>query len=344
MLPWGECRSMRFGVFLTLDYHPGRHPGRPLFVRQALGLAEVCDGLGLDVWVAEHHFSDYGVTPSPAGFLAAAAQRTRRVRLGSAVAVLPLQHPLRTAEDYAWVDVISEGRLDFGVGSGYLAHELDNFAVTAEEKRARFDSALNLILTAWRGEEVRSDGPFWHIPGARLNLLPVQRPHPPVWLGVTRPDPIPFAGAAGRNLLVVPYIGFEGSRGLGLMLERYRHAWSAAGHPGIPRVGVACHAFVGEKAWTGPDDPAYAAAEAAFGLYLDTRRMPGARFTGAPVSRDFVWFGDAGQVSARVEEMRGLGVDTVLLLCDFGGLDPNLVRASLSRFAGAVAPGFASAP
>ncbi|MBX6351627.1 MAG: LLM class flavin-dependent oxidoreductase, partial [Clostridia bacterium] len=115
---------MRFGVFFTLDYHPLSHPPKPEYLREALELAAYCDRLGLEVWVAEHHFSDYGAMPATAAFLAACAERTRTVRLGSAVAVLSLRHPLQVAEDYALVDVLSRGRLEFGVGSGYLEHEL----------------------------------------------------------------------------------------------------------------------------------------------------------------------------------------------------------------------------
>ncbi len=88
--------------------------------------------------------------------MAAAAQRTRRIRLGSAVVVLPFDNPLRAAEDYAIVDILSGGRLNLGTGSGYLKHEFEGFGIQIEEKRERFDEALEIVLTAWRGERFSS--------------------------------------------------------------------------------------------------------------------------------------------------------------------------------------------
>lgn len=336
-MPLGYGDGMRFGVFLTLDYHPACHPPKPDYLRDALDLAEHCDRLGLEVWVAEHHFSDYGTMPATAAFLAACAARTRRVRLGSAVAVLPLHHPLRVAEDYGLVDVLSGGRLEFGVGSGYLRHELDGFRVAAEEKRERFDVALDLVLRAWAGEEVRSGNRFWPVEGVRLNLLPIQRPHPPVWVGTTRPDPAPHIGRAGRRLLTVPYVYARGWDELAASLRAYRAGWQEAGWDGEAMVAIACHAYVAG----GPGgEEGLAEAEEALARYLETRLVPGARASGEPLPADFAWLGDAEVVAGQVARAEALGVDLVLLIADFGGLSRDRVRASLSRFAERVAPRF----
>jgi alkanesulfonate monooxygenase SsuD/methylene tetrahydromethanopterin reductase-like flavin-dependent oxidoreductase (luciferase family) len=145
---------MRLGLFSVVDHYPSeleRATGD--FYAELLEQAEAADEWGFDsFWVAEHHFHEYGAVPRPPVLLAAAAQRTRRIRLGSGVVVLPFDHPLRVAEDYAMVDVLSGGRLNLGVGSGYLKHEYAGFGVDPEDKRARFDEALEILLRAWTGE------------------------------------------------------------------------------------------------------------------------------------------------------------------------------------------------
>ena len=110
---------------------------------------QAADVLGFEsFWIAEHHFHEYGAVPRPAIFLVAAAQATQRIKLGAAVVVLPFDNPLRTAEDFAMVDVLSNGRLVLGVGSGYLKHEFEGFGVLPEEKRGRFDEGLHVLLEA----------------------------------------------------------------------------------------------------------------------------------------------------------------------------------------------------
>ena len=151
---------MRLGLFSVVDHYPaemGRSTGD--FYAELLEQAEAAEEGGFDsFWVAEHHFHEYGAVPRPPILLSAVAQRTRRIRLGSGVVVLPFDHPLRVAEDYAMVDVLSGGRLNLGVGSGYLKHEYAGFGVDPEDKRAHFDEALEVLLRAWTGERVSYTG------------------------------------------------------------------------------------------------------------------------------------------------------------------------------------------
>ena len=119
-------------------------------------------------------------------WLAAAASLTRRIRLGAAVVVLPFDNPLRTAEDYAMVDVLSGGRLNLGVGSGYLKHEYAGFGLDIEEKRARFDEALDILLEAWTGRRFSYSGVYHRVEDVQLNVLPKQKPRPPIWIATDR--------------------------------------------------------------------------------------------------------------------------------------------------------------
>ena len=173
---------MKFGIFSVVDHYPNelaRTSGQ--FYAELLEQVAAADALGFDsFWIAEHHFHEYGAIPRPPVWMAAAAQRTKRIRLGAAVVVLPFDHPLRTAEDYAMVDVISGGRLNLGVGSGYLKHEYEGFGIDPEEKRDRFDEALDVLLKAWSGERFSYRGKYQRVDDVQLNVMPVQRPRPPV--------------------------------------------------------------------------------------------------------------------------------------------------------------------
>src|SRR5262249_58618872 len=122
--------------------------------------------------------SGFGASPfPPAG---AVWQTPRRVRIGTAVKVLALEHPLRTAEDAALADILSLGRLDFGVGFGYRQYEFEGFGVPIAEKTARFKEALEIIVGAWTNQEFSYSGQFHQIPRLSLIPRPYQRPHPPV--------------------------------------------------------------------------------------------------------------------------------------------------------------------
>ena len=147
---------MRYSIFSVNDHHPGLPRTVPELYAQVMRQCELAESLGYDTFFcAEHHFHEYGVVPDPAVMLAALAQRTSRIRLGSAVSILTFHDPRRIAESYAMVDMMSRGRLVFGVGSGYLAHEFVGFDRATEEKRARFNENLDLVRRLMAGEPVR---------------------------------------------------------------------------------------------------------------------------------------------------------------------------------------------
>lgn len=318
---------MKVGIFCTLDHHPALGASLHGDLRRAMQEAALADHLGLEsFWVAEHHFSAYGLCPDPAVLLAAIAQGTRKLRLGTATAVLPFDHPLRVAEKYALLDQISGGRLEFGVGSGYLRYEFEGFRLDPEQRRERFDEALTVIRQAWAGNAVRMDGRHFQIDAPALNVWPAQPGGPPIHVGVTRPAAAPFVGRQGLAIAIVPYIGLSTLTELESTLAEYRAALPPDRTGGVT---VALHAFCGDA----PEDPALARAEAALDLYLRTRIVPGARYSGRPIARDFVLFGDAQALAARLRALEALGVDRVLLISSFGGLAAPDVDASLTRFA-----------
>lgn len=223
---------MRFGIFSVVDHYPSELP-RALeqFYGELMEQGRFADELGFhSFWIAEHHFHEYGAIPRPAIFLAALASITRKIKLGSAVAVLPFDHPLRVAEDFAMLDLLSNGRLEFGVGSGYLQHEFAGFNLDTEDRRERFDEYLNLICKAWTGEKFSFAGKHIKVDDVQLNVLPLQKPAPEIFIAVLRNEVAPFVGKQKRGMMMIPYAGTENLAELAETVKAYRKAFFDSGN------------------------------------------------------------------------------------------------------------------
>src|SRR5215471_11178339 len=138
--------------------------------------------------------------------LAAAAQRTQRIRLGTAVTLLPLHNPVKMAEDAATLDVLSSGRLEFGVGRGAAPIYFAGYNVSQEETRERFEESLEVILRAWTSERLSYQGKYWHIEDLLLTPKPVQKPHPPIRIAANSPETFAIAGREGFPIFASPLI------------------------------------------------------------------------------------------------------------------------------------------
>ncbi len=167
-----------------------------------LAFFELAEQLGYDkVWIAEHLFSTYGLVTSTQVYAAAIAQRTRRLRIGMAVCAIPFNHPLRTASDFALVDVLSHGRLDFGVGRAYQPHEFTGLGVPMDKSREMLAEGVDIVLKSWTQERISYRGKFWTIPQpVEVLPKPVQKPHPPVYQAAISPESFEQAARAGVHL------------------------------------------------------------------------------------------------------------------------------------------------
>jgi alkanesulfonate monooxygenase SsuD/methylene tetrahydromethanopterin reductase-like flavin-dependent oxidoreductase (luciferase family) len=329
---------VRLSAFTVVDSAPDdRSPVADRYA-DVLSLAEAVEAGGLStLWVAEHHFQPGGVCPSPPVLLAACGQRTRRIRLGVLVSVLPFHRPIELAEQYAMVDRLTGGRLNLGVGSGYIPLEFEGFGVDPTTKRERFDQALETLLAALSGSEVRADEP-----GAkpvRLNVLPVQRPHPPVWIAVQRREAIPFVARRGASLALVPYATVANVAELGAEVAEFRSHLA----PGRrAEVAAAVHLYAGPE----PDR-----ARRAFQRYLDARLATQSVFYQDKVQRDpvhasaagieasgFALFGRPDDVATRLRAFADVGVDELLGIFDFGGLPADDVRRSVLALGATLGP------
>lgn len=197
---------MEFGIWYLLESPDDNHSRA---YKEMLDQIEYAEELGFDsVWIAEHHSSPFGIIPSPPVALAAIAERTKKMRIGSSVSILTLNNPVRIAEDYAMVDVISGGRLNFGVGRGYQPNEFKNLGVSMENTRERFNEALEIILGLWKNDTFSYNGDHFQIEDAFIRPRPVQDP-PPVFVASMSDDTFKLMAKHGLNPTVNPMFSSE---------------------------------------------------------------------------------------------------------------------------------------
>ncbi len=193
---------MKFGFMEDFrNPQPWRRPYPELY--QAL-LDQIvrAEELGYDhVWLTEHHFTEDGYNPSLLPTAAAIAARTHRIRIGTFVLLLPFQHPVRVAEDATCVDILSQGRLDLGVGQGYSYKEFNALCMRREERSARLSEGVELLRRLWTEERVTFRGKFTQVQDLTLSPQPVQKPQPPHWIGARTEYATPPAARVGCHLL-----------------------------------------------------------------------------------------------------------------------------------------------
>jgi alkanesulfonate monooxygenase SsuD/methylene tetrahydromethanopterin reductase-like flavin-dependent oxidoreductase (luciferase family) len=166
---------------------------------------ELADELGYQTaWVVEHHFlPEFSHSPRPDIFLGNLAARTKRIRLGHGVVVLPTQHPVRVAEGIATLDILSNGRVEFGTGRGLSPLEMRSFGVDPADTRAMWEESLSMMKDIWKSEIFEHDGTYWKFPPRPVLPKPVQKPHPPLWMAGTQPDSFRIAGEHGIGMIAL---------------------------------------------------------------------------------------------------------------------------------------------
>ena len=220
---------MKFGLHYLLSCADDQSPVARY--RETIDQAVRAESLGFEsVWPVEHHFHrNVSILPCPALLLAAIAARTRTLRLGTAIVQLPLAHPLRVAEELATLDVLSDGRVECGVGRGSNPTHFAGFGVPMAESRDRMIEALEYVRRAWTMDRFSFDGRFFQADDLALSPRPVQRPHPPIRVAANSVETAEWAGRAGYPILVASNV--NPIPRLRELIPCYRHARAAAGHP-----------------------------------------------------------------------------------------------------------------
>jgi alkanesulfonate monooxygenase SsuD/methylene tetrahydromethanopterin reductase-like flavin-dependent oxidoreductase (luciferase family) len=238
---------MKVGLHYQLPCYGSQSPVQRY--RDTLEQSVHAEALGFEsVWPVEQHFNaDLSITPAPLLLLAALAERTRTLRLGIAIVLLPLSHPIRVAEEIATLDVLSNGRVEFGIGRGSIPTHFAGFGVPQGESRDRFDEALEVIVQAWTDERVSHAGRFFKIDNISVVPKPVQQPHPPIRVAANSAETVEHMGRSGYPIFVATPINPFPK--LKETLSLYRQARKEGGHPDYSPedVTLALPLYVGES-------------------------------------------------------------------------------------------------
>ena len=342
---------MRVGFFDQLPCATG-YSERQRY-QDILAQIELADVLGFDtVWLGELHFSRaFSILADPLMVLAAAAQRTTRIRLGTAVTLLPLHNPVKIAEEAATADILSNGRLEFGVGRGTAPIHYAGYNIPQEESRDRFEEALDFILQAWTHECMSFHGKYFRVRDLAIVPRPVQQPHPPVRIAANSPDTFPIAGRRSLPIFATPLINPPEKLKEGLAVYRDTLPAGASGNVALAfPVHVAttraqarrdCETSL-LRFFREAGERLRPLGEADIKTYEAFRQVLARieRVTYEDIDREMGVFGDPEYCVARVQALRrDYLMDEFICYFNQGGImDHALVRQSMTLFAREVAP------
>jgi alkanesulfonate monooxygenase SsuD/methylene tetrahydromethanopterin reductase-like flavin-dependent oxidoreductase (luciferase family) len=244
---------MEFGMFHEFQRLPGA--SEPSAFADSFAQIDAAEKLGLDaMWLAELHFApERSVLASPLALASFIAARTKRMKIGTAVQVLPLCHPLRLAEEVATVDQLSNGRLIFGVGRSGFAHTYKTYAVDYGESRERFAETLEIVKRAFTEERFSHKGKYYAYDNVRLAPKPVQTPWPEIRIAAASPDTYVEVGTMGHPIFVAARVGDLSD--LAPNVKAYREAWKKAGHEGKGQIFLRVPVYVAETEEAAREEP-----------------------------------------------------------------------------------------
>ena len=312
--------------------------------REYVEFAVEAETLGYNsIFVVEHHFTGFGQISASLTLLTWVAAKTKSLRVGTAVMVLPWHNPVLLAEQAAALDLLSEGRLDFGVGKGYRYNEFASFRIPMEEAEERYQESLDLIIKAWTTDERFSHrGKYWQFDNIVVEPPTKQKPHPPIWMGAGSPASIEKVAKLGFNVMFDQYAPTEV---IGERVAIFKNACEAAGRPFNPmEVAVSRAVYVAKEEVD--KQRALEQRTVARARMNALAERPDGKNTASlmafadkrDASDESALFGSPDEIAAKLERLRGLGVEHVLI--NF----PGHARESLRRFARDIKPAFVDAP
>jgi luciferase family oxidoreductase group 1 len=340
---------INFGTFLLMQ-SPSARSSQEIFSR-AIDIGQTAESLGFrNIWLAEHHFSTYGYVARPVQLATYIAAKTKTLRVGTAVIVVPLHHPLVIAEEIATLDLLAGGRVDIGLGRGYQHYEFERLGLELESARTRWEESVDIILKALHGEPFSYSGKLFKIPETTVFPQPAQKPHPPIWVTAQSPQSVEATVRRGFNLL---------TGGFGVPIERlaeFRKQFDCLVQEvkpvRMPEVGVQRAVYVTDNAADARD----AAEEARWNMRVtlslrnNYERVERGRAIAVPMPNEpdtddlldrFLVIGTPETVIRQISRLRELvGITHFNCSFWFGDLEHPRVLKSMDLFAREVMPAF----
>ncbi|MSO75580.1 MAG: LLM class flavin-dependent oxidoreductase [Alphaproteobacteria bacterium] len=341
---------MRFGLF---NLSPARRTDAsvPVVIRGVLDQVRLAEALGFDIaWFAEHHFANLSISPSPLMAAAWCGAKTERIRVGPGVVVLPLYQPMRLVEEIAYADILTEGRLVLGVGSGSHHHEFRGFAMDVKTAHGRFEEAMDILEMAFDRGEVAYAGKHFQVPPTTLSLRPVQRPSPPIYVAGLARD-----AAVARRIGARGYTPFASAQWLptaavAATRKLYEAGYGLAGRdPASMPYAIQRLIFLTDskhEAWEVAEQARYT-YRVVTALKAGTGQFDGCRVGEVPQAGEqtieailaHAMIGDAERVAAMLaQDIEQVRPSHISLFMQFGDLSSARVLRSLETFGRQVLP------
>ena len=349
---------MKFGIFyehqLPRDWEEN---SEHQLIKNSLAQIELADELGFDyAWEVEHHFlEEYSHSSAPEVFLAAASQRTKNIRLGHGIIQLTTNHPARVAERVATLDLVSDGRVELGLGEGASVTELHPFNLRFRDKRDVWEDAVRCMLPMFWNHGWEYDGEYFKFPKRAVVPKPLQKPHPPLWVACSQLETIKYAAHRGMGALCFKFVNMESSRAwVNAYYNTYlRHLEKLADYQANPNIAVVAGfmcADTDEEAWEkadgwtffqfalqlyGKEGPFEPGSVNFWERYQEWKKTPqGQHRTGSEL------IGSPDTIRQRLQDLADTNVDQVILLNQAGKNTHQDICDSLALFAREVMPEF----
>jgi alkanesulfonate monooxygenase SsuD/methylene tetrahydromethanopterin reductase-like flavin-dependent oxidoreductase (luciferase family) len=349
---------MEFGYFTLSDNHYANNTRGPSqFIRDIRAEAIHADRLGMhSAWIGEHHFNSLGVLSCPDLVLAAIAPETKHIRLAPAVTVLPLHHPIRVAEQWASLDLLSDGRVDFAAGRGYDRGEYRPFGIDFEDNQSIFNEGLEVVRKLWQSEgRVTHHGKHYEFDDVQITPAPVQKPIPIYVASFSKPS-IELAARLGCGLIVAPFAAAMTFGGLKQVADLYHETCAKFGtQPQRLMCSYFTH-FADDKA----GEDAQRARQIRYYKECVIPAVPGDPKTAPPSYRYFVdivarlqnvkpeqltensvLIGNSERITETLKKVEAAGFSEVILYFNVGMKPHPQVKDEMARFMAEVAPAFA---